>query len=121
MFKNRIAIAAGSAAAALLAQILPSRGDRVDLLPARRTTLQQRATRIVAGRPPKSVAPRLKRPRTPADFEAIVRAEQKRQRKAAKIERNAFVHRCTYYVTRDAAVAEEAHRVYEALSQERAA
>lgn len=68
-----------------------------------------------------SRTPKLKRPRTPADFDAIMRAGQKRQRKAAKLERDSFVHRCTYYVTRDAAVAEEAHRVYEALSQERAA
>lgn len=117
MLKNRIAIAAGSVAAALLAQILPSRGIPVDVLPER----GKRATRTVAGRPPKSGAPRLKRPRTPADVDAVIRAEQKRQRKAAKLERDLFVHRCTYYVTRDAAVAEEAHRVYEALSQERAA
>ncbi|HDR8950780.1 TPA: hypothetical protein QDA82_001056 [Burkholderia vietnamiensis] len=121
MFKNRIAIAAGSAAAALLSQILPARGIHVDVLPRRSATGNQRHARAVAGRPGKSSAPRLKRPRTPADFDAVVRAEQKRKRKAAKLERNAFVHRCTYYVTRDAAVAEEAHRVYEALSQERAA
>ncbi|HDR9052648.1 TPA: hypothetical protein QDB02_000330 [Burkholderia vietnamiensis] len=115
MFKNRIAIAAGSAAAALLAQILPSRGDRVDLLPARRTTLKQRATRIVAGRPPKSAAPRLKRPRTAADFEAIARAQQKRERKARKLRWDNAVHLATYYFTRDAVIAAEALDVYHAI------
>ncbi|RQZ17259.1 hypothetical protein DIE15_12360 [Burkholderia sp. Bp9031] len=111
MFKNRIAIAAGSVAAALLAQILPSRGIPVDVLPAS----GKRATRIVAGRPPKSNAPRLKRPRTPADFDAVMRAEQKRQRKARKLRWDNAVHLATYYFTRDAVIAAEALDVYHAI------
>lgn len=62
-------------------------------------------------------APRLKKPRTKGDFEAITRAELKRERRATKLERNNFIQRCTYYVTRDAAVAEEASRVHDLLSE----
>ncbi|MBU9468329.1 hypothetical protein LGM75_23940 [Burkholderia multivorans] len=61
--------------------------------------------------------PRLKKPRTPGDFAAIERAQQKRERRAAKLERDSFIQRCTYYVTRDAAVAEEARRVHDLIGE----
>lgn len=62
-------------------------------------------------------APRLKKPRTSGDFEAITRAQLKRDRRAAKLERDTFIQRCTYYVTRDAAVAEEVRRVHDLLGE----
>lgn len=62
-------------------------------------------------------APRLKKPHTSGDFEAITRAQLKRERRAAKLERDTFIQRCTYYVTRDAAVAEEARRVHDLLGE----
>lgn len=118
MFKNRI----GVGAAALLSQLLPlQRGIPIAVhdaaahakKPARKVS---RFSPSVAGRAPKGSTPKLKRPRTPADFDAVLRAQQKRERKAAKLERDNFVQRCTYYVTRDAAVAEEARRVHDLLS-----
>jgi len=110
MFKNRIAIAAGSSVAALLAQILPSRGMPVDLPGAPR-----RSTRSVAGRLTNSRAPKLKRPRTPADFDAIMRAEQKRQRKAAQLTRDSARQAFSYCRTRDGAIAAEAIAVHDQL------
>ncbi|KVX62445.1 hypothetical protein [Burkholderia stagnalis] len=65
--------------------------------------------------------PRLKKPRTRADFEAIARAQAKRERKALKLRWDNSVHRGTYYFTRDAAVAEEARRVHDLFTAERAA
>lgn len=115
MFKNRIAIAAGSAAAALLAQILPSRGISVDAVTPRSQARKHRTPRVVAGRPAKSTVPRLKRPRTPADFEAIARAQQKRERKARKLRWDNAVHLASYYFTRDAVIAAEALDVYREL------
>lgn len=66
-------------------------------------------------------APRLKKPRTSGDREAIKRAQDKRERKARKLRWDNAVHRGTYYVTRDAAVAEEARRVHDLFAAERAA
>ncbi|MCW3657571.1 hypothetical protein K6L27_05235 [Burkholderia cenocepacia] len=119
MFKNRIGVGIG----ALLSSIATvHRGAPV--IAAAPTASAKKPTRTVsrfsasvAGRQPKGGTPKLKRPRTPADFDAILRAQQKRERKAAKLERDTFVQRCTYYVTRDAAVAEEARRVHDLLPQ----
>ncbi|KUZ35251.1 hypothetical protein WS52_04625 [Burkholderia territorii] len=77
----------------------------------------RRVAPSIAGRIPKGAAPRLKKPRTVGDFEAITRAQLKRDRRAAKLERDTFLQRCTYYMTRDAAVAEEARRVHDLLSE----
>ncbi|CAB5083287.1 hypothetical protein IST4116A_01230 [Burkholderia cenocepacia] len=118
MFKNRI-----GGAAALLSQLLPlQRGTPITMTGAAASTKKparkvSRVTASIAGRQPKGGTPKLKRPRTPADFDAILRAQAKRERKAAKLERDNFVQRCTYYVTRDAAVAEEARRVHDLLPQ----
>jgi len=69
----------------------------------------------------RSGAPRLKKPHTQADFDAIFLAQVKRDRKAAKLERENFIQRCMYYVTRDVAVAEEARRVHDLFGAERVA
>ncbi|RQY67248.1 hypothetical protein DF109_07825 [Burkholderia stagnalis] len=76
--------------------------------------------RVVGARRAAS-APRLKKPRTSADFEAIARAQAKRERKARKLRWDHAVDRASYYVTRDAAIAEEARRVYDLFTAERAA
>jgi len=60
-------------------------------------------------------APRLKKPRTSGDFEAITRAQLKRDRRAAKLAYDWCTYRYTYYFTRDAAVAAEALAVYHAI------
>ncbi|RQS88046.1 hypothetical protein [Burkholderia seminalis] len=114
MFKNRIAVAAGSVAAAMLAQILSSKGIPVVSMPACGLS-GRRIAPSFAGRIPKSAAPRLKKPRTSGDFEAITRAQLKRERRAAKLAYDWCTFRYTYYFTRDAAVAAEALAVYHAI------
>ncbi|MBR7901760.1 hypothetical protein [Burkholderia multivorans] len=84
MFKNRIAVAAGSVAAAMLAQILPSQGISAVSMPPR-ISGGRRVAPSVAGRAPATRTPRLKKPRTQGDVGAILRAQSKRDRKAAKL------------------------------------
>ena len=45
--------------------------------------------------------PRLKKPRTSGDFEAITRAQLKRGRKARKLRWDNAIHLATYYFTRE--------------------
>lgn len=60
-------------------------------------------------------APKLKRPRTPADFAAVARAQARRERKAVKLTRGTARQAFTYYATRDAAIAAEAIAVHDQL------
>lgn len=60
-------------------------------------------------------APRLKKPRAASDFEAIDRAQKKRERKARKLRWDNAVHLATYYFTRDAVIVAEALDVYHAI------
>lgn len=52
--------------------------------------------------------PRLKKPRTSGDFEAITRAQLKRGRKARKLRWDNAIHLATYYFTREAVIVAEA-------------
>lgn len=116
MFKNRTAMTAGSVAAALLAHLFPASRSKIVSVPPRTRGVRQTASTI-ATLASAMATPRLKKPRTSGDFEAITRAQLKRDRRAAKLERDTFIQRCTYYMTRDAAVAEEARRVHDLLGE----
>lgn len=123
MFKNRIRASVGVLQSLLAparsgAPVIAAKPAAPAKKPARKVA---RFSAAIAGRLPKGGTPKLKRPRTPADFDAILRAQEKRERKAAKLERDTFLQRCTYYVTRDAAVAEEGRRVHDLFAAERAA
>ncbi|VWB69985.1 hypothetical protein [Burkholderia lata] len=60
-------------------------------------------------------APRLKKPRTSGDFEAITCAQLKRERKARKLRWAHSIHLATYYFTHDAVITAEALDVYREL------
>lgn len=90
MLNNRIVVAGLASAAGIGAALRNAGAKFVELdLHARRKAAQ--GISLPALRVRRSSAPRLKKPKTPHDFAVIAKAQAKRERKAAKRQRDAFL------------------------------